>query len=999
MKKRFSSTILTLMLLLASFLTVIPASAAKSTDWIATNPNAPTDYAYSFVFVGDTQILSMLDAGTVKNEYPADATIVYPAGDTKGSTNYMETLYGWIADNASDKKIKYVFGLGDITENIEHSPTGNMNTGNSATTEVTHQNDNEWSIAHAAISQLDGVVPYSMARGNHDTVPGFNTYFDNSSYKNMPGTTFIDWTSNGTSTEGPINLAREYVIGNDKFLMITLDYAPSNSELAWAKAIMDRPAYANHKVIITTHAYLNNSGALLNENSQYHTTSGDNMWNNYFSKCANLHMVVCGHVGVTDPVITYQTGVNGNVVTQILIDPQDDDIGTVNKNSSTGAVTATVDPTGMVSVFYFSEEGKVIDIEYISTIREAKGASAYLKEKNQLRLDYRFDVFNKLNSYGYKYYDVDAPIFTAPQLDGHIDYKEYSVNYRKTPMGSSEVSEYFAYDANNLYFGFAYKMPNEQTPTMKFTLTGSDNNDANAINDDSTYIKMSGSPVTADTNLAASAYDVSQRVDSENKIFYLEISVSIDAIQEKFKFAKQTIAYTLTDETSGNVRNCAVSSELAEALSEDFGTVSTLPQYVRYVFDARTAFKALGHKDHYIGESAKTATVNGLVGENEYSFKNTVAYNDTDLLSTPTDGDIDEYFAHDANNFYAAFVVHNAQYVEKTSQFLIHSLSADSYLAVVRYNFQMTLKEDGTVKIGGFKGGPALLKKTVLQPNANEYSVAISTNANDNTTTYELSFTKAGLKRILGVDTLDFIGYSFITPNSGSSWRHWHYGNNTASSKITALTYQWQGRTSTDNLFLPQYVRFSSEPVGDVEPISTYTSASVKISKNSGLRFGTEISTDYIEHLITTYGKENVSIGTLIVPADLLGSLDFNKESLDAAGIPYLDIKADIDTPYKNKGNAKLYTGSIESIKEEDLDRDFCGIGYIAFKYGGETTYVYSETYATRSVAEVAEKALNDVNTAQVGEYQYSFETATAGNYLYSKYTQDERKVLLSLIG
>ena len=77
------------------------------------------DYAYSFAVIGDTQILA--------ESYPDKFT----------------ALYDWVLGNVESKKIKFVMGLGDIT--------------NSSTTA-------EWELAKKNIHRMDGVVPYSLVR-------------------------------------------------------------------------------------------------------------------------------------------------------------------------------------------------------------------------------------------------------------------------------------------------------------------------------------------------------------------------------------------------------------------------------------------------------------------------------------------------------------------------------------------------------------------------------------------------------------------------------------------------------------------------------------------------------------------------------------------------------------------------------------------------------------------------------------------------------------------
>ena len=76
MKKVLFSFII--LLVAFSMVLVVPVSADRG--WIDVADKEPVkDYAYSFVVIGDTQIICYNDA-------------------TKG-TNYMDTLYSWIVEN------------------------------------------------------------------------------------------------------------------------------------------------------------------------------------------------------------------------------------------------------------------------------------------------------------------------------------------------------------------------------------------------------------------------------------------------------------------------------------------------------------------------------------------------------------------------------------------------------------------------------------------------------------------------------------------------------------------------------------------------------------------------------------------------------------------------------------------------------------------------------------------------------------------------------------
>ncbi len=263
------------------------------------------EYAYSFAFIGDTQIIA--------EKYPDD----------------FAKIYDWLVANKDEKKIQYVFGLGDIT--------------NSDT-------DKEWKTALDGISKLDGVIPYSLVRGNHDSVAQFTKTFGTDVYKNQ---------FEGFYNDELANSWRTFKAGSVDYLLITLDYGANDDVLNWASEVIT--SHPDHKVIITTHCYLFRDGTTLDEgdvcppSTSGGTNNGDHMWDKLVSKHANIVMVVSGH-DPNDTIVKKQVkGDNGNTVTQVLIDPQGVELG--------GAM-------GMVAMFYFSEDGSEIEVEYYSTVRE-----------------------------------------------------------------------------------------------------------------------------------------------------------------------------------------------------------------------------------------------------------------------------------------------------------------------------------------------------------------------------------------------------------------------------------------------------------------------------------------------------------------------------------------------------------------------------------------------------------------------------------------------------
>lgn len=290
------------------------------------------DYAYSFAVIGDTQ--------TIAHHSPEK----------------LDYIYDWIVDNQNSHKIKFVMGLGDITDN---------------------STADEWDVAKMNIAKLDGVVPYSLCRGNHDTSVTFNDAFKDGKYPS-----YLD----GAFDEKLENTWQELIIGETKYLIMALDYGASDEILAWAgNVIAEHP---EHNVIITTHAYLYRDGTTLDLgdvcppsiNGGYN--NGDQMWNKLISQYENITLVLSGHDPCDKVVMTQTEGVNGNIVTQMLIDPQTMDVD--------------YGPTGMVAMLYFSEDGRDVQVRYYSTIR-----NQYYTGDNQ------FDM--KINAIGTDLPDVKEP--------------------------------------------------------------------------------------------------------------------------------------------------------------------------------------------------------------------------------------------------------------------------------------------------------------------------------------------------------------------------------------------------------------------------------------------------------------------------------------------------------------------------------------------------------------------------------------------------------------
>ena len=312
----------------------------------------PTDYDYSFAIIGDQQCM------------------VQYARELNSDKNF-KLIYDYIIDNADSKKIAHVFNLGDIVQTTyEYEPTHTD----------THKArmDAEAKFAYEQIARLDGVVDYSLVRGNHDGPEFYEEYFGvNSTYTDYSSQIGDNYYINST------NSVHYFSAGDLDYMVVTLDFGAGDLVIEWANDII--AAHPDHNVIITTHAYMHKTGALLADSTLcarkpdgtndtlYNTemgtvaNNGDDLWNKLVSKHKNIVMVLSGHVGTEDVVCTELKGDNGNTVVNILINPQDMD----TQYKSQGGV-------GAVAMFYFSDGGKTVQVRYYSTVQ-----GGYIKTENQ----------------------------------------------------------------------------------------------------------------------------------------------------------------------------------------------------------------------------------------------------------------------------------------------------------------------------------------------------------------------------------------------------------------------------------------------------------------------------------------------------------------------------------------------------------------------------------------------------------------------------------------
>lgn len=284
----------------------LPVSADEQTGYWSEDPEVLEDYEFTIAFVGDTQTI------------------------TRNHPEKLHDMYSWLAENRDKMNLQLVAGLGDITDT---------------------DSDEEWWAATDALRCLRGQVPYTLVRGNHDSTINFSSYLEDDHYIQQ---------FTGIYNDDIYSTYYAFSVSGVDYLMLNLDFGPTDSALRWANNVVK--AHPHHNVIVVTHAYMDPYGVLLSpQTSPYAPTNlggfndGIDIWNEFIRFHENIVMVVCGHISHPVVAVHETTGDKGNKIQQVLIDPQE--------------VDRVDGPGGYVALFHFSADGKHVQVENYATLQ------------------------------------------------------------------------------------------------------------------------------------------------------------------------------------------------------------------------------------------------------------------------------------------------------------------------------------------------------------------------------------------------------------------------------------------------------------------------------------------------------------------------------------------------------------------------------------------------------------------------------------------------------
>jgi len=204
----------------------VDATSSSSSSTSTTTPIAIAAGSFSIFWITDTQFLS------------------------ESNSALFRELTDWIVSNWSTYNGKFVIHTGDIVQ------TGDQQV--------------EWENANEAMATLvQNGIPYTWCAGNHDDLlggnsasgwkgnlwaPAFNPSLAGLQMNLLQHASWVDDYHDG------MNTAAAFTANGLNFLVVNIEWNAQPDALEWVGGLLDNPAYADHRVIIAPHAYMNAFG-------------------------------------------------------------------------------------------------------------------------------------------------------------------------------------------------------------------------------------------------------------------------------------------------------------------------------------------------------------------------------------------------------------------------------------------------------------------------------------------------------------------------------------------------------------------------------------------------------------------------------------------------------------------------------------------------------------------------------------------------------------------
>jgi hypothetical protein len=186
------------------------------------------------------------------------------------------------------------------------------------------------------------------------------------------------------------------------YLFITVEFAPRDTVLTWARKVAAMEQYSDHRIVLLTHAYLNEKDertegdmkwfiyepyAVNNANQKSEriklpfSNNGKQIWEKLVKPASNIELVLSGHISGEG----YRNDKNsaGKSVHQILFDAQS--MGGGHRNGNGG--------DGWLRILEFFPDGNTVKVKTFSPLFGASPSTRQLAWKKDQRNEFviRFD--------------------------------------------------------------------------------------------------------------------------------------------------------------------------------------------------------------------------------------------------------------------------------------------------------------------------------------------------------------------------------------------------------------------------------------------------------------------------------------------------------------------------------------------------------------------------------------------------------------------------------
>ena len=231
---------------------------------------------------------------------------------TKQMENHgiLDMMLAWIVRRREEMNIRQVLFTGDIVYYNDVRMVAKKDGVPRNHRMTDYVGKEQYKAFSRLMERLDGQVPYVLCTGNHDygvtSAQNRNTWFNEFFPTDRNPLTRQQLVGCAPNAFGHASLETSayefqapYPDGR-KFLVITLEFAPTDADLKWAKSIADDPRFANHFGIVLTHSYIYGNGKRIQKENYVLNKQGGNTGEGIFQKLVfpakNIRLVVCGHV-------------------------------------------------------------------------------------------------------------------------------------------------------------------------------------------------------------------------------------------------------------------------------------------------------------------------------------------------------------------------------------------------------------------------------------------------------------------------------------------------------------------------------------------------------------------------------------------------------------------------------------------------------------------------------------------------------------------------------